>query len=69
MFKIGLLIDKIINSDSRKVEDTKKLRPASEGIVDCLRLRGWFTTSLPRLETKLNVDEFILKPFNLCLNL
>ena len=67
MFKIRLLVGEIIGSDSRKVEDTKKLCPASEGILDCLCVRdqSQFVASLLCLEMKLSVDEFLLEPVDL----
>jgi len=36
VFKIRLFSDKIINGDSKKVEDTKEFRPASNGFLDYL---------------------------------
>jgi len=67
VFKIRLFIDKIINSDSKKVEDTEKLRPANNCLLGCLPFGGRFTTSLLCLETQLKGDDFILELFNLCL--
>jgi hypothetical protein len=67
MFKIRLFIDEIINSDSKKVEDTKKLRPANNRLLGCLPFRSRFTTSLLCLETQLKGDDFLLEVFDLCL--
>jgi len=36
MFEIGLFVHEIVNGNSKKVEDTKKLCPASNRLLDCL---------------------------------
>jgi hypothetical protein len=65
MIKIRLFINKIINSDSKKVEDTKRFRPANNRLLDCLPFRGRFTTSLLCLEMQLKGNNFLLELFDL----